>query len=1192
MSDKQIDSGRQKIVASPNLFEYEKYYHESNERLKFEMCLNYIAQKLTEGGISVMVGAGFSLNANEGKQQKKEACYQNWAALLINAYKELYPKCDEENIEKEILQKGETVVAQEYVKAKGGMREALDIYIENQFSRIDKNTDNLSLHQRLLELGWVDVMTTNWDDLLERNTAGNGYYPVQRAKDLRCRKDHRIVKLNGSIRTKEQVDKNEYSFDDCDSCLYIATQSDFDNYKTEHASFFNFMQTKILELPFCLMGFSGRDPNFLYWIKELKRTMTKGGNTEYPNPIFLFDVCPFDPKPSDSEYERALNQFYRNNNIIRLKVRDYYGLLNADHELPDSHGKNNNHKELTYFSLNEFIFEEIARLKNTKLLTDNSDQKYFRIIREIDFSNGKLSLSDMEKYNSIELFSYYNLVIPRFLISKVQKMADDIENWTEVHYIFLYRWLLSNYYSLTDLYSVETVEKIVLKFREKDLIKTDAFVFSELILKYYRETERQKEFDLFCENEGKSANLEEIVFYQKALNCIDRLSYTELKTLLMQWHPEKREKPNALFILRKMTLLNLFESLRYQNREQKEEIRALAEAAEKACDKETPQLKHFVAANINYYKKTLNGGLSNPGYRISETISPDEKIKNPADFLDAFRNHPPESLSFNESVRYAVTVPMMVDPNKEYFYAVRHINFCEYTGQPVFGLIRNKKVIEMIPGLAESSYHLVKLFAYSLSAFGYDPIEGFLRLVLSKIMRFLPEKTIKHIFNAFFDILKQKLKSGEIIYIYLFLLAEMSKYADSRTGEPFFDFLFDEIQSPSDDDHQIRHLISLGYRWGAKSPLTVYIQRLKNKEQFAFLLQWVMRRVREDAPKETREIFYSEFLYYYQELLRKEDMHSVIRQVFDLKEIRDLLEQDVKDRMQLCLYGYPYLKNDIQKKVKQAYPEMIFTQRDPYFVILLKSEAVREKVMDAVRKHEMTRFHSPSDYRISDYINALHTAELLSFGDKEEIARIYLKYYDFYKENPDLLGRDSDDRLIFFNSYYSSLNYITNEEERRKSPSIEKTCEVFREALRSELADFLRLEWLYTPNLQKFKISYIRSFRYFRALNITKEYLYIFNAGLTKVYVQDDREFEAVIEVIVNAFGDDEYWHGIFNNEYTLSLALAILRKFQLSVPYCYDILFVKAQLKQLAAILKEKYHQSSDAIEYWIQENPLSKGE
>ena len=1192
MTDKQIDSGRQKIVASPNLFEYEKYYHESNERLKFEMCLNYIAQKLTEGGISVMVGAGFSLNANEGKQQKDEACYQNWAALLTNAYKELYPKCDEENIEKEILQKGETVVAQEYVKAKGGMREALDIYIENQFSRIDKNTDNLSLHQRLLELGWVDVMTTNWDDLLERNPAENGYYPVQRAKDLRCRKDRRIVKLNGSIRTKEQVDKNEYSFDDCDSCLYIATQSDFDNYKTEHASFFNFMQTKILDLPFCLMGFSGRDPNFLYWIKELKRTMTKGGNTEYPNPIFLFDVCPFDPKPSDSEYERALNQFYRNNNIIRLKVRDYYRLLNADHELPDSHGKNNNHKELTYFSLNEFIFEEIARLKNTKLLTDNFDQTDFRIIREIDFSNGKLSLSDMEKYNSIELFSYYNLVIPGFLISKVQEMAGDIENWTEVHYIFLYRWLLSNYYSLTDIYSVETVEKIVLKFREKDLIKTNAFVFSELILKYYRETERQKEFDLFCENEGKSANLEEIVFYQKALNCIDRLRYTELKTLLMQWHPEKREKPNALFILRKMTLLNLFESLRYQNREQKEEIRALAEAAEKACDKDTPQLKHFVAANINYYKKTLNGGLSNPGYRISETISPDEKIKNPADFLDAFRHHTSESLSFNESVRYEVTVSVMPDSNKEYFYAVRHLNFCEYTGQPVFGLIRNKKVIEMIPGLAESSYHLVKLFVYSLSAFGYILNEDYLRLVISKIMRFLPEKTIVSIFDSALNVLKEKFKNGDRIRTYIFLLAELSKYTDPRTGEPFFDFLFTEIKNPTDVYSQIRNLISLGRRWGIALPFTVYIRQLKSKEQFSFILQWVMSEYINEiqTSRNSSTYHFAEYFAYYLELLEHQEMNEEIVKVFNKQEVKDLLAQDRVSKMQLSLYGIIYLDPQIQKEIKKHYIDNFSALSDPFFVKLFKSTELKKKVLEMIQNYKFPM--NELEYPQTDYIYALFETGLLSIADKEFIAQTYLQKKRFFQENSERRGVKLSTFAEIMFSHLQSLIYITNEEERRKSRTIEKTCEVFREALRSELADFLRLEWLYTPNLQKFKISYIRSFRYFRALNITKEYLYVFNAGLTKVYVQDDREFEAVIEVIVNAFGDDEYWHGIFNNEYTLSLALAILRKFQLSVPYCYDILFVKAQLKQLATILKEKYHQSSDTIEYWIQENPLSKGE
>ena len=78
------------------------------------------------------------------------------------------------------------------------------------------------------------------------------------------------------------------------------------------------------------MGFSGRDSNFRYWIKELKRTMQKGGNTKEPNPIFLFDVNPDETDKKDLDYEESLQLFYDNNYIIRLRILDFYNLVHRN----------------------------------------------------------------------------------------------------------------------------------------------------------------------------------------------------------------------------------------------------------------------------------------------------------------------------------------------------------------------------------------------------------------------------------------------------------------------------------------------------------------------------------------------------------------------------------------------------------------------------------------------------------------------------------------------------------------------------------------------------------------------------------------------------------------------------------------------------------------------------------------------
>ena len=114
---------------------FKHYYKLSSEKEKFDYIIQFIIQKLAEQSISAMVGAGFSKNANK--------YYPDWATLLLDAYKEIWPKetkKEKRETEKEfnnriiaeIQKSGEPNVAESYVKIKGN-HEALDLYIEKQF---------------------------------------------------------------------------------------------------------------------------------------------------------------------------------------------------------------------------------------------------------------------------------------------------------------------------------------------------------------------------------------------------------------------------------------------------------------------------------------------------------------------------------------------------------------------------------------------------------------------------------------------------------------------------------------------------------------------------------------------------------------------------------------------------------------------------------------------------------------------------------------------------------------------------------------------------------------------------------------------------------------------------------------------------------------------------------------------------
>jgi hypothetical protein len=63
----------------------------------------------------------------------------------------------------------------------------------------------------------------------------------------------------------------------------ILTEDDFRHYPSRHEPFVNLVQTSLAENSFCLLGFSGDDPNFLRWTGWVRDKL--GENTPF---IFFF----------------------------------------------------------------------------------------------------------------------------------------------------------------------------------------------------------------------------------------------------------------------------------------------------------------------------------------------------------------------------------------------------------------------------------------------------------------------------------------------------------------------------------------------------------------------------------------------------------------------------------------------------------------------------------------------------------------------------------------------------------------------------------------------------------------------------------------------------------------------------------------------------------------------------------------
>ena len=141
------------------------------------------------------------------------------------------------------------MIAQEYKAALGP--KALENLIRNRVR--DNEWRSSDIHYRLLRLPWKDVLTTNWDTLLEKSVEDNpdlAYDIVRTTSDVARTTAPRIVKLHGSLPSHTP---------------FILTEEDFRTYPKDFPAFVNLAQQILIENELCLVGFSGSDPNFLEW---------------------------------------------------------------------------------------------------------------------------------------------------------------------------------------------------------------------------------------------------------------------------------------------------------------------------------------------------------------------------------------------------------------------------------------------------------------------------------------------------------------------------------------------------------------------------------------------------------------------------------------------------------------------------------------------------------------------------------------------------------------------------------------------------------------------------------------------------------------------------------------------------------------------------------------------------------------
>lgn len=205
------------------------------------------ARALWQGEAAAMVGAGFSRVCIREKNSPLPPLWSDFKTEMATALG--YDQADGPDALR---------LAQEYKTLHGDS--GLDQLIRRMVA--DGQWEPGALHQQFLELPWRDILTTNWDTLLERTkprTPDRIYSCVSTIQDIAHRSHPRIVKLHGSLPSHKP---------------FIFTEDDYRTYPVRFAPFVNLAQQVMLEHDLCLIGFSGIDPNFLAWSGWVRDTLS------------------------------------------------------------------------------------------------------------------------------------------------------------------------------------------------------------------------------------------------------------------------------------------------------------------------------------------------------------------------------------------------------------------------------------------------------------------------------------------------------------------------------------------------------------------------------------------------------------------------------------------------------------------------------------------------------------------------------------------------------------------------------------------------------------------------------------------------------------------------------------------------------------------------------------------------------
>ena len=456
--------------------------------------LKALKKDYDNGLVSALIGAGFSKNVS--------SLYLDWTSLLkdliddlfkleINQYIGNYFHCnvgeyheDEKKKRKKefadnLLDKyGYLGIVSKYIDQKG-YREVIEDYIEEHTPYAKKNNDgttslyikdekktdviesDFSVHKQLLLCDkFKNIYTTNYDNLLEFTSDCFLESPIPMVKSSWSLsngfQNRSIIKIHGSLKIE---DNDEFEFDGDKHLRYIIAQEDYETYIEKHEAFSHLMRISMLQGKFCLLGFSGNDPNYMGWVKWMSDILGKGKDK---GPKIYLVTFKNEESLGKKLYYR--NHYIREINLIDNKVLSLLGYSQSEISNLSS-STPNSYKEILESFLKYLCNTEDEILKET----DDGRRNYtFEDIPKTSTGSetAKVELTTSEKTISFEYKKLWSEASSKFY--NQEDLSDIIKRIKNTKYNYQFCKIVDN-----QEYFIETALR-----RKGNLTEDEAYLFA------------------------------------------------------------------------------------------------------------------------------------------------------------------------------------------------------------------------------------------------------------------------------------------------------------------------------------------------------------------------------------------------------------------------------------------------------------------------------------------------------------------------------------------------------------------------------------------------------------------------------------------------------------------------------------------------------------------------------------------